>query len=224
MDFIFMLTQADKTVKNCLDVFDSIQDIGLKHVGFKDVGVDLETLFELTKKIKKAGAISYVEVVSTTPESVKASIASAAALGVDRVLGGQDIAFASTVLARERGGYFPFPGRPVGHPTQLGGLPEDIERDASAAREAGCPGVDLLAYRATEADPVSLIRSARRGLGKDGYLIVAGSIDSKDRIEEAYDAGADAFTIGSAIFDGSFAPGIMSVRGQCEAVLRMLDP
>ena len=224
MDFIFMLTQADKTVRNCLEIFDLIRDIGLKHVGFKDIGVDLETLSKLTQKIRDAGAISYVEVVSTTPESVQASIASAAALGVDRVLGGQDVAFASASLRRTGAGYFPFPGRPMGHPTRLGGLPEEIERDASAAREAGCPGVDLLAYRATEADPVELIKSARRGLGKDGYLIVAGSIDSKDRVEEAYDAGADAFTIGSAIFDGSFAPGIMSVRGQCEAVLRMLDP
>ena len=41
MDFIFMLTHHDKTVQNCLDVYDSLAGIGLRHVGFKDVGVSL---------------------------------------------------------------------------------------------------------------------------------------------------------------------------------------
>ena len=219
-----MLTLGDRTVNNCLEVVDSISDIGLKHIGFKDVGVDFDTLKILTCRIKAAGAVAYVEVVSTTEDSIRKSIAAAAALGVDRVLGGQNVAFAQSALKDVGAGYYPFPGKPAGHPTRLGGLAADIERDAANARAAGCPGVDLLAYRATEADPIALIKAARRGLGEDGYLIVAGSIDSRDRVEDSMDAGADAFTIGTAIFDESFMPGVKTVRGQCEAVLRMLNP
>ena len=84
------------------------------------------------------------------------------------------------------------------------------------------PGVDLLAYRATEEDPLRLIQASRRGLGAKGHLIVAGSIDSTERIRAVADAGADAFTIGSAIFEESFAPGVKGIKGQCEAVLKSL--
>jgi hypothetical protein len=137
-------------------------------------------------------------------------------LGVDRVLGGKDIAAAQRVV------YYPFAGSPIGHPTALGGTADEIEADCAAARRGGCPGVDLLAYRSIDEEPVKLIKAARRGLGRDGYLIVAGSIDSPARIAETVAAGADAFTIGSALFDESFAPGVKGLRGQCEAVLRAI--
>jgi hypothetical protein len=222
MDFIFMLTHKDKTVPNCLAVMAEIADLGLKHVGFKDVGVDAATLKQLAKAITASGAISYVEVVSTTAETIKKSIAAAAELGVDRVLGGQEIAFAQAQFRGKGIGYYPFPGRPEGHPTRLGGRAADIERYCAEARQTGCPGVDLLAYRAFEDDPLQLVRAARKGLSSDGYLIVAGSIDSTERIRAIDDAGADAFTIGSAIFEESFAPGVKGLKGQCEAVLKSL--
>ena len=41
----------------------------------------------------------------------------------------------------------------------------------------------------TEADPVDLIRAARKGLGQ-GYLIVAGSVGSAARIRDVKQAGA----------------------------------
>ena len=52
MDFIFMLTQHDRTVPDCLGVFENIADLGLRHVGFKDVGATPETLKELNRRIK----------------------------------------------------------------------------------------------------------------------------------------------------------------------------
>ncbi len=220
MDFIFMLTHHDKTVQNCLDVYDSLSGIGLKHVGFKDVGVDKATLKELTRRIKADGCIAYVEVVSQTPETIRQSITASAELGVDRVLGGQDIKLAMDTFKGGGPSYYPFPGKPIGHPTKLGGTAADVEDDCRKAVTSGCPGVDLLAYRATEADPLDLIRAARRGVGDKGYLIVAGSIDSPARIKAVASAGADAFTIGSAVFEEAFAQGVRGVRDQCKAVLR----
>ena len=39
-----MLTQNDLTVENCLDIFDEIADLGIAHVGFKDIGVGPDIL------------------------------------------------------------------------------------------------------------------------------------------------------------------------------------
>jgi len=218
MQFIFMLTNHDRTVPDCMEVLESIADMGIAHIGFKDVGVDFGTLGALTERIRALGATVHMEVVSTTSESICASMDAARALGVDRVLGGNHVAYAAKVLRPAGIAYYPFAGRPLGHPTRLGGTPRNIARDCSAARDAGCPGVDLLAYRAFEADPVALVRAARHSLG-DGELIVAGSIDSPARIRAMAEAGADAFTIGTAVFDGTFAPGRRGPRGQCAAVL-----
>ncbi|MEM7223801.1 MAG: hypothetical protein AAF495_12520 [Pseudomonadota bacterium] len=203
IDFIFMLTRHDQTIEDCLETFDSIARLGLRHVGFKDVGVDRATLEELNRRIKDSGATSYMEVVSETADSCLASARTAAEIGVDRLLGGTD---AESILPLLKGtgiGYFPFPGRPEGHPTLLGGTPDQVEDHCRRYAALGCAGVDLLAYRATEADPLDLVRAARRAT--PGTLIVAGSVDSPERIKALEDAGADAFTIGSAVFDGSFS-------------------
>ena len=117
MDFIFMLTHHDKTVQNCLDVYDSLSGVGLKHVGFKDVGVDKATLKELTRRIKADGSVAYVEVVSNTPETIRQSIQASAELGVDRVLGGQDIKLAMETFKGGAPTYYPFPGRSAIRPS-----------------------------------------------------------------------------------------------------------
>ena len=204
IDFIFMFTRADQTVEDCLDVFDVIASAGVKHMGFKDVGVSFDTLVELNRRIRDAGATSYLEVVSTTPEACLESARAAREIGVDCVMGGTDAAGILKVLEGSGIGYLPFPGRPVGHPTELGGSATDVEADCRRFESLGCAGVDLLAYRATEADPLDLVRAARRAT--QGTLVVAGSVDSPDRIRRLAEAGANAFTIGSAAFDGSFSP------------------
>jgi hypothetical protein len=218
MDFIFMLTRGDKTVEDCLELFDLIAPIGLQHIGFKDVGVPPETLEKLATKIRASGATSYLEVVSTSPETCLRSARLGRDIGIDRLLGGTDVAEILAILKGSNTTYYPFPGRPHGHPTQLGGLPADIEMQCRAFRKAGCPGADLLAYRSTDADPIDLVKAARRGLD-DGYLVVAGSVTSIDRIRAIKDAGADAFTIGTAVFDGSYSPHSGSTVSQLKAIV-----
>ena len=219
MDFIFMLTRGDKTVEDCLDVFDQIAPLGLKHVGFKDVGVDPATLRKLVERIRQAGAISYMEVVSETPEAALNSARVGAELGIDRLLGGTDVARVHEILQGTTTKYYPFPGFPVGHPTKLGGGPGDVNGHCATFMAQGCAGADLLAFRATQAEPLDLIRAARRGLGPNGYLIVAGSIASAERIKAVAAAGADAFTIGTAVFDGSYSPRKGSILSQLGDVI-----
>jgi uncharacterized protein related to proFAR isomerase len=217
MDFVFMLTRADATVADGLDVLDDIATVGLTHIGFKDVGVAPDVLAALTRRIREMGATSYMEVVSTTPEATLASARVAREIAVDRLLGGTQVAQVLDILAGSEVQYLPFPGRPFDHPTKLGGSPADVERDCRRFREQGCAGVDLLAYRATEADPIELVKAARRGT--DGILLVAGGIGRPDQVRALAEAGADAFTVGTAAFDGSFAPRLGSLRSQLRAVL-----
>jgi hypothetical protein len=217
VDFILMLTRHDRTIDDAEDVVDPVCDLGVRHLGFKDIGVPRETLARVVERIRRRRGTCYLEVVSTTPDAVAASLATGAALGVDCILGGTDLDAAERVLGT-LDGYFPFPGRPVGHPTRLEGTPAMVERDARAARARGCGGIDLLAYRATEADPLALVRAARRGIG-GGRLIVAGSVHSVQQIHALAAAGADAFTIGSALFDGTFSPTKGSLRGRIVDIL-----
>ncbi len=217
VDFIFMLTRQDQTVVDCLETFDTVRAVGLRHVGFKDVGVPMETLVALNRAIKESGATSYMEVVSETPEDCLRSARNAVEIGVDRLLGGTEIEPTLEVLAGTDIEYLPFPGRPEGHPTRLGGTPEEVEAHCRRFAELGCAGVDLLAYRATEADPLDLIRAARKGM--DGYLAVAGSIDSPARIRAVAEAGADGFTIGTAALEGVFSPRKGALASQLKDVL-----
>lgn len=217
MDFIFMLTRQDRTIADCLEVCAQIRPLGLRHIGFKDVGVTREVLTRLHAAIREAGATTYMEVVSTTPEACLNSARIAAELGVDRLLGGTDVGAVQRVLEGSRTRYYPFPGYPRGHPTKLAGQPADVETHCRDFMRQGCAGADLLAYRATEADPLELVRAARKGLGS-GTLIVAGSVNSAVQIAALAAAGADAFTIGSAVFDGSYAPDRGSLLSQLAQV------
>ncbi|MFF8606389.1 HisA/HisF-related TIM barrel protein [Streptomyces sp. NPDC015346] len=210
MDFIFMLTRDDRTVTDCLDVLDAVGQLAtghighIGHIGFKDVGVDHGTLARLHRRIKDMGATSYLEVVSTTRDEALASVKTAVDLGVDRLMGGTWIEETLTLLAGTGIEYLPFAGGPHGHPTRLAGDPARIAADCRRAEAAGCAGVDLLAHRAVDADPLDLVRAARAAT--TGRLVVAGSITTAEQIAALAAAGADAFTIGSAAFGGALRP------------------
>ena len=108
MDFIFMLTRDDMTIKDCLEVFELIKPLGIKHIGCKDVGVHKEILKELTRRIKESGGISYIEVVSTSDEACLNSASAALEIGVDRLLGGTN---ADAILRRNWQTYWSWPNR-----------------------------------------------------------------------------------------------------------------
>lgn len=212
-----MLTRHDRTVDDAGDLIDAACELGVTHVGFKDVGVPPAVMRDLVRAIRQRGAVCYLEVVSTSPEAVLRSFQVARELGVDRVLGGTDLGAAQRILG-DLSGYFPFPGRPNGHPTRLAGSAELVAEHCRNAQAMGCGGVDLLAYRATEAEPLDLVRAARATL-RGGKLIVAGGIGTKRQIDVLAEAGVDAFTVGSAVFERAFSPGDETLRGQIEDIL-----
>jgi hypothetical protein len=219
MDFVFMLTRNDATVDNALDLIEIARPLGLKHIGFKDVGAEASMLRSLTEAIRAAGAAPWMEVVSTSREDELRSIALARELGVDLLMGGVHAEEGVRILAGCATRYLPFAGRPSGHPTRLGGSAAEVEGHCRAFARNGCAGVDILAFRATEAEPLDLIAACRRGFAGAGMVVVAGSVNSAERIAAVRAAGADAFTIGTAAIEASYAPGAGPLEAQLRAVL-----
>ena len=220
MDFIFMLTRNDATVADALDLVTAVQPLRLKHIGFKDVGAEPEALRRLSAAIRAAGASVWMEIVSTTRADELRSIALGRDLGVDHLMGGVAAEEGVRMLKGSATRYLPFAGRPSGHPTRLGGTAAEIEGRCRTLAGLGCAGVDILAYRATEAEPLALVAACRRGFGGKGKVVVAGSIDTPQRIAAIRAAGADTFTIGTAAIDGTYAPGGGRLAAQLGAVLR----
>lgn len=220
MDFVFMLTRDDATVPDALDMVEAVRPLALKHIGFKDVGAAPDTLARLAAAIRASGASVWMEIVSTSAADERRSIALGRDLGVDVLMGGVGAEEGVRLLAGSATRYLPFAGRPVGHPTKLGGAADEVEAHCRAFAALGCAGADILAYRATEADPLDLIAACRRGFGDMGLVVAAGSIDCSARVAAVRAAGADAFTIGAAAINLRYAPGAGPLEAQLMAVLR----
>jgi hypothetical protein len=200
VDFIFMLTNHDRTVEDALAVLEEVKPTGLTHVGFKDVGATPEQQRELTESAHAAGMTVYLEVVSTSAEAELASVAAGHAAGVDWIVGGTNPELALPLLKDSGVRYAPFPGTIVGHPSVLEGSIEEIaEHTTQLTAMAGVDGVDLLAYRHQGVDPLEL--TAAVVAASTGPVIAAGSVVTREQIAGLKQAGAAAFTIGGAIFD-----------------------
>lgn len=222
IEFVFMLTHHDSTVQSPLEVLDMVRRSGLRYVGFKDVGAEVPVLREVAARAHEAGMEVMLEVVSTSREDELRSVAAAAEIGVDWLLGGTNpvdgLNVLQSVAAARRPRYCPFPGTVLGHPSVLHGTIEEI---AASARQItsmdGVFGLDLLAYRHPSADAAQLTRAVVRAAS--GPVIAAGSVASIAQIRALDEAGAWGFTIGGAIFEGRL-PGGPSIDGQVREVLR----
>lgn len=225
IEFIFMLTRNDQTVPDAMAVYEQIRDSDLDHVGFKDIGLPTARLRELASAMRADGRDVYLEVVSERAEDERRSVEAALEIGVDWLLGGTHPDTALEILdgvgppgTPGRPRYCPFPGRIVGHPSLLEGTIEEIARSArDLTARPGIHGLDLLAYR-WAGDVPALVRAVVDASA--GPVIAAGSVDSARRIDALAHAGAWAFTIGAAIFDGKLPAG-PSVREQLDCALAL---
>jgi 4-hydroxythreonine-4-phosphate dehydrogenase len=205
VDFIFMLTRADRTIADALYCLPEVIEAGIQHIGFKDVGVNFETLRSLADAIRASGATVYLEVVSLDAASEEASARMAVELGVDVLMGGTRPEIVVPILAGTTIRYYPFPGTIVGNPSVLVGTIDSIASSAAEllARD-GVHGLDLLAHRFGGDVPELMRRIV--SIAGDKPVIIAGSIDRAERVAAAVSVGAAGFTIGTAALDGVFVP------------------
>jgi hypothetical protein len=221
INFIVMLTHADRTVPDAVSYVEKLAATGLRHIGFKDVGADPQTQVEIVRVAREAGLETMLEVVSVTREEELDSIRAAVAARADWILGGTHPDGALPLLAGTGIRYCPFPGRIAGHPSVLEGtIAEIADSAAQLTARPGVHGVDLLAYRHATADVPELTAAVVAAAA--GPVIAAGSVTSARQIQDLAAAGAWGFTIGSAIFDG-LLPGGPDVVAQVRAVLAIAE-
>lgn len=216
--FIFMLTRNDRTVEDASAQLQTALGLGVRHIGFKDIGLPIAQLKALNGAIKAGGATSYLEVVSLDRDSEIASAKAALEIGVDVLLGGTRAEDVLPVIAGKAVQYCPFPGRIVGHPSVLEGSIDEIVASAKAlAARDGVHGLDLLAYRSKE-DVPALMKAVCAAVSKPVYI--AGSIDTPERVAIVKQAGAAGFTIGTAALDGKYPADSEEVPDQLAAIIR----
>jgi 4-hydroxythreonine-4-phosphate dehydrogenase len=202
-DFIFMLTHTDRTIPDAADRVPDALRAGVRHIGFKDVGLAFAGLRRLAHTIRAAGATLYLEVVSLDAQSEEASARAAVELGVDVLMGGTRPEMVLPVLAGTGIRYYPFPGQVVSYPSVLVGTADAVVESARhLAAMDGVYGLDLLAYR-FQGDVPDLIGQVCRAVAPKPVM-VAGSIDRPERIAAVIAAGAAGFTVGTAALDGIF--------------------
>src|SRR3954464_10133841 len=215
IEFIFMLTRDDVTLADAREVYASIADRGVRHVGCKDVGLATEELAALMDDIRSNGHETYLEVVSETEEATLASARAAAEMRPDHLIGGTLIEPVQEILSGTGVRFWPYVGQIVGHPCLLRGTVDEIVADAERAAALGVDGINLLAYR-YDGDVPALVQAVVSAT--DLPVICAGSVDSIERIRALEACGAWAFTIGTAALDGVLVENT-PLSGQLEAAL-----
>ncbi len=218
-EFIFMLTRNDTTVDDAIEVCREVSDLGLRYVGFKDVGLPFDRLRTLASAIRADGRRVMLEVVSERREHELRSARAALDLGVDYLMGGTHAEEVARLVAGSPIRYFPFPGTVIGHPSVLRGTIQEV---ADSARRLGAihgvHGLDLLAYR-YDGDVDALVRAVVAAAGVP--VIAAGSVSTAVQIRRLGELGVWGFTVGTAIFERQFAPDDPSLRAQVKAVLEI---
>lgn len=217
-NLIPMLTHNDMTVSNAKDTFLSCASLPVRHWGFKDVGLPLDKMAELVRIMKDHGKTTFLEVVSLSEEECMRGAKIAVDCGFDYLMG---TIFYDSVFAylKEHGtNFFPFCGKISGHPSVLSGTPHEIVEDGKRLEALGVSGIDILAYRhKTAGEEISRKLISTLSIP----VVIAGSIDTFERIDKMKEIGPWGFTIGSALFTGRFVPN-GSVRDNLDAVCKYL--
>src|SRR3954453_16773396 len=215
IEFIFMLTRDDVTLSDAREVYTSIAQAGVRHVGCKDVGLPTDELKALMDDIRGNGHETWIEVVSETEEDTLASARAAAAIRPDHLIGGTLIEPVQEILEGTGVRFWPYVGQIVGHPCLLRGSIDEIVADTKRAAELGVDGINLLAYR-YDGDVEALTRAIVAA--SDLPVICAGSVDSVEPLSALEGCGAWAFPIGTAALDDKLVE-VLPLGGQLHAAL-----
>jgi len=174
-EIIVMLTHHDVTVANAAECFKQCADLPVKYWGFKDNGLTVSQMESLVQEFRDAGKVPVLEVVSSNPDELENAAILAISSGVEYFTGARFSASVAQRLHEAGIKYFPFCGNIGGPPITLTGTPQDIIEDARRIRAQGADGIDLVAWRYADGDPVTL--------------------------RQVHEIGAFACTMGGALFE-----------------------
>ncbi|MCS6907943.1 MAG: hypothetical protein RML93_08695, partial [Anaerolineales bacterium] len=120
-ELIVMLTHNDVTVSNALELFEQSKHLPVQHWGFKDVGLPPQQMKELVRRMKDAGKVTYLEVVSLSEEEGLRGAQIALEAGFDVLMGTVYFDSIHEYLKGKPIKYYPFPGHVHSHPSILDG-------------------------------------------------------------------------------------------------------
>jgi hypothetical protein len=218
-----MLTHHDITIPNAIEVFDEIKDSGVEFIGCKDIGLSIEELTDLFYRMRKARMTTFLEVVSNDKEKHFSGVDKAIKVKADYLIGSMPQFTRETLkyLRKKKTvvRFLPYIGRIVGHPCTLEGSIDEIVENGVEFENMGIAGINLLLYR-YKGDAILLLDKLLKTLHVP--LIVAGTVDSFEKIDYLKAKNIWAFTIGGAILEKKFSleP---SPKNQIEAVLERLN-
>ncbi|MCB5713842.1 hypothetical protein GKG47_08310 [Lactonifactor sp. BIOML-A3] len=199
---IVMLTHHDVTVKNAKETFEACKDLPVQNWGFKDVGLEPEDMKELCQLMKFSGKTTFLEVVTYSELECMRGAQLAVECGFDYLAGTIFYDSVLDYIKQHDVKYCPFVGRVSGSPSVLKGTVEFCVNQAEVYAKKGVYGIDLLGYRYAEGDPE--VFSQEIAVRCQLPVIMAGSIDSQERIEVVRKMNPWTFTMGSALFDKKF--------------------
>jgi len=198
---IIMLTYNDNTVKNAIEVFDECKDLSVECWGFKNIGLSQDKMKLLVGNMKNAGKTTFLEVVTYSEEECLTAAMLAVECEFDYLMGTIFFESVYTYLKNKKIKYMPFCGDVKGNPSVLNGTIESIIKQAKTLGQYKIAGFDLLAYRFT-GDADKLAEEFVKQLNLP--VVLAGSVQSFERISNVNRYNPWGYTIGSAFFDKKF--------------------
>lgn len=218
---IILLTYNDQTVRNAMDVFKECYDLPIDNWGFKNNGISKREMCELNDLLKSKGKTTFFEVVTYDEESCMNAAKFAHECGFDYLIGTLYYPRVWEFIKTKSLRYFPFVGDVKGIPSVLRGKAEDIVLQAEDLfYNQNVHGVNILAYRYQTGSSEKLAKSIVDKTKSN--TIIAGGIDSFERIKEIDSIQPWGFTIGSALFAEKFVPGA-GYRTNLEKVIDFMD-
>ncbi len=200
-ELIVMLTNHDKTVEDAIEVFETVKSLPVKFWGFKDVGLEQDKMRTLLENMKRAGKTTFLEVVSYSEEECLRGAMLAKEIGFDYLMGTLYYPSVFEYVKSQGIKYLPFCGKVSQSPSILEGTYDEIIDEAKDMMKKGISGFDLLAYRHV-VDGEELAKRFCKAI--DAETVIAGSINSFERLDIISDISPWAFTMGTAIFEKRF--------------------
>ena len=200
-ELIVMLTNNDCTVQNAYKIFDESKNSKAKYWGFKEKSLSLDEMKKLYSYMKQCGKSTVLEVVAYTEKECIEGAKMAVECGCDMLIGTTFFDSVNEFCKQNNLKYMPFIGKITGRPSVLEGTLDGMLDEARKCLEKGVYGFDLLGYRYT-GDCVNLIDNFVSNI--NAPVIIAGSVNSYNRLDELKNASPWAFTIGGAFFENKF--------------------
>ena len=216
---ITMLTYNDETVKDAIEVFERCADLPCEFWGFKDIGLPVDQMVQLVEKMKDNGKATFLEVVSLAEQECLDGSKIALDCGFDYLMGTVFYPSVFEFLKDKPIKFLPFCGKVSGHPSILEGSIQEAIDGAKKMEALGVDGFDLLAYRYV-GNAEELAKQLIDNINVP--VVMAGSIESFERLDKVKQLNPWAFTIGSAFFDKKFIEGAL-FKEQIASVLAYLE-